>query len=113
MHGPPSVPVLTLNPFPSKAFEDEDDFLVVDDVVVGESAGFAVFHPFLRGLVAADEKFPGNLRDIVEILSRIDEDSSGRFHKGRAHLLGGVSFSPGGTPTLQATFSTTLLPEVG
>ena len=34
--------------------EDADDAGVVGEVVERERAGFAVFQPFLRGLVAAD-----------------------------------------------------------
>ena len=55
----------------------------MDDVVVGEGAVFTVFEPFLRGLISANEKVPGNLRDIVEILSGVDEDSSGRSTQAR------------------------------
>ena len=48
----------------------------MDYVVVGEGAGFAVFQPFLGGLVAADIEIPGNCGDVVEILRGVDEDFS-------------------------------------
>lgn len=51
---------------PGGAGEGEDDFLVVFDVSGGEGLAFAVFEPFLGGLVAADIELPcggGNLAD--------------------------------------------------
>ena len=51
-----------------------DDLLIVQDVLVAELAVFAVFEPFLAGLVAADVKFPGDFGDVAEVLRVVDID---------------------------------------
>lgn len=53
-----------------------DDFLVMDDVFKIEDSTFAVFEPFLGGLVAADVEVPGHFGDGVEVLVGVDIDSA-------------------------------------
>ena len=48
--------------------------MVVDQVLVAELATFAVFEPFLGGLVATDVEIPGEFRHIAEVLGLVDPD---------------------------------------
>ena len=52
--------------------QDFDDALVVDEVGVGELASFAVFEPFLGGLVAADVEVPGEFGHVAKVLGFVD-----------------------------------------
>lgn len=46
----------------------------MEDVVELEGAVFAVFEPFLGGLVAADIEVPGDEGDVGEVLGFVDVD---------------------------------------
>ena len=54
--------------------QDFDDALVVDKVGVRKLATFAVFEPFLGGLVAADVEVPGEFRHVAKVLGFVDPD---------------------------------------
>jgi len=52
--------------------QDFDGALVVDEVGIAELAAFAVFEPFLGGLVATNVEVPGEFGHVAEILGFVD-----------------------------------------
>ncbi len=52
--------------------QDFDGALVVDEVGIAELAAFAIFEPFLGGLVAANVEVPGEFGHIAEVLGFVD-----------------------------------------
>ena len=52
--------------------QDFDDALVVDEVGIAELAAFAIFEPFLGGLVAANVKIPGEFGHVAKVLGFVD-----------------------------------------
>ncbi len=56
--------------------QDFDDLLIMDHIVKGQCPALAVLQPFLRGLIAADVKFPCDARDIIEILVGVYVDTA-------------------------------------
>ncbi|ACU07608.1 hypothetical protein FIC_01158 [Flavobacteriaceae bacterium 3519-10] len=54
-----------------------DHFLVMKYILKIQRAAFAVFEPFLGGLVAADVEVPGGFGDVFEILGWVDENFTG------------------------------------
>lgn len=59
--------------------EGNDYFLVVQNVFETEGATVAVFEPFLRRLVTADIKFPGNMRHTVKVLRVVNPNTASGF----------------------------------
>lgn len=62
---------------PIRLCQSLDDLLIMHDVFEIEDSAFAVFQPFLGGLVAADVEVPGDFRDGVEVLFGVDVDAAG------------------------------------
>ena len=54
--------------------QDFDGALVVDEVGIAELAAFAIFEPFLGGLVAANVKIPGEFGHVAKVLGFVDPD---------------------------------------
>ena len=57
--------------------QDNNNFLVMHDVIVFKGTAFAIFQPFLCGLVAGDVKVPGNFGHIFKVLRLFDIDFAG------------------------------------
>jgi len=55
-------------------FAQDRNVLIMNEIVKAEFASFAVFKPFLTDLIAADVESPNVVRDIGEILLRVNPD---------------------------------------
>ena len=54
--------------------QNRNNILIMNEVVKAEFSSFAVFEPFLTDLIAADVEVPNVVRDISEILLRVNPD---------------------------------------